>query len=85
MALWDDWGNPLDDEAEEIDDRNFAVAMVTCPYYWADRIPGAMCRNGCWEEPMCQTSGPFDPGPLWPAERCLARAVDRHVHEPPPA
>lgn len=84
QPIWDDWGNPLNDEAQVVMDREYDIAMLTCPYYWSGKIEGAMCRNGCWEEPRCHTDGPFKFPPDWPAERCLAAAVDRHVHEPAP-
>ncbi|WPH57732.1 hypothetical protein [Mycobacterium phage WXIN] len=85
LPEWDEWGQPLNDEAQAIRDREYDISMLTCPYYWAGQIEGAMCRNGCWEEPVCHTNGPFEFPPDWPAERCLAVAVDRHVHEAPPA
>lgn len=75
-----DWDGYFDDQ-----ERDYTIAMLTCPYYWNERIEGATCRNGCVEEPACHTGGPFEFPPDWPPERCLSRAVDRHVHEHPPA
>lgn len=75
-------------QSEDVDEDDLQkatdITMMTCPYYWADRIPDAMCRNGCWQEPTCQTGGPWDTYPDWPPERLLAYAVDRHVQEPFP-
>ena len=75
---------PEDEFDEEAEQRAYDIAMLTCPYYWSNKISDATCRNGCWEEPECITNGPFAFPPDWPAERCLARAVDRHVLERAP-
>lgn len=79
-GMWDEWGNPLDDEAEAIDDKNYTISALTCPYYWDGRIDGGVCARGCWEEPSCHTDGPFEFPPDWPAERCLSAAVNVHVN-----
>ena len=61
---------PMGDESdyqgdEDDQERWYTIAMLTCPYYWNGRIEGAMCRNGCWEEPQCHTNGPFHFPPDW--------------------
>ncbi|QED12211.1 hypothetical protein SEA_YEET_58 [Mycobacterium phage Yeet] len=76
---WDEWGEPLNDAAWDLNEKYEAVAALTCPYYWNRKIDNPMCVSGCWEEPICHTNGPFEFPPDWPAERCLATAVNTHV------
>ena len=66
------------------EDEQHALAMLTCPWYQhaLGNIPYDTCRNGCWEEPACETGGPFEAPPGWTPEQLTARAIERAATEP---
>ncbi len=47
-----------------------------CPYY--QRIKGATCIYGCWQEPRCITDEPLYG---WPSERNMCRSCPGGPHD----
>lgn len=80
IAIEDFYDHDLEAEQQE---EQYALAMMTCPYYQytAGNAEMGTCRNGCWEEPACVTGGPFDNPPGWTDEMLTTEAARRAREE----